>query len=296
PNPDFGAVFSYYLKEGFKTKKEIRQEKEKALKNRSVPFPGWEAVKDEALEEKAKIWLTVKDKGGNVVRRISGPTKKGFHRIAWDLRYPAPEIIGMNVSEGEEPKGMLAAPGDYTVELYKELAGKITSLAQPVAFTVVPLREGALKGASHEEVASFYRAYEKVAGDLSRVSSDLAKAKKIVAAMQRALARSQSVPGSLDERLFKLKTRINEIDLTLNGNPAKVRVGEKTKTTLGSRLFSVNRSISNSTYGPTGTNKKTMEIIKKELNTLSGKLDEAKLEIQAVRQALTAAGAPPVEK
>ena len=28
-------------------------------------------------------------KEGKTVRRVTGPTKAGFQRVAWDLRYPA---------------------------------------------------------------------------------------------------------------------------------------------------------------------------------------------------------------
>jgi hypothetical protein len=35
----------------------------------------------------------IKDRDGNgqIIRRVPGETGKGFHRVAWDLRYPAPE-------------------------------------------------------------------------------------------------------------------------------------------------------------------------------------------------------------
>ena len=33
--------------------------------------------------------LTVTDADGNVVRRLTGPVKAGFQRVAWDLRFPA---------------------------------------------------------------------------------------------------------------------------------------------------------------------------------------------------------------
>ena len=32
--------------------------------------------------------LIVKDEEGNVVRRLTAPAKAGFHRVAWDLRFP----------------------------------------------------------------------------------------------------------------------------------------------------------------------------------------------------------------
>jgi hypothetical protein len=53
PNPPFGAVITYYLKEDSKTKEEIRKEKEKELvkSGQAVQFPGWEAVEKERRQE-----------------------------------------------------------------------------------------------------------------------------------------------------------------------------------------------------------------------------------------------------
>jgi photosystem II stability/assembly factor-like uncharacterized protein len=100
-NPLYGAVFTYYLKETYKTDKELRQENEKKLKkeNKNIPFPGWDALDEEKNEAKPKIWLTVKDADGNVVRRIPGETTKGFHRTAWDLEYANANAISIDSKE-----------------------------------------------------------------------------------------------------------------------------------------------------------------------------------------------------
>ena len=75
PNPPFGAVFTYYLKDGLKSAAEARREREKAaLKDgKPVTFPGWDALRTEANEEKPEVVLTVSDTAGQVVRRITGP-------------------------------------------------------------------------------------------------------------------------------------------------------------------------------------------------------------------------------
>ncbi len=91
PNPPFGAVFTYYLKDALKTSAEARREEEKKLlkDGKPVTFPGWDALRKEEQEQKPEIVLTVADETGQVVRRITAPAGKGLHRVAWDLRYPA---------------------------------------------------------------------------------------------------------------------------------------------------------------------------------------------------------------
>ena len=53
PNPEFGATFTYYVKESTKTKKQSRQEKEAEITKTAgdLPIPTWEELRDEEQEE-----------------------------------------------------------------------------------------------------------------------------------------------------------------------------------------------------------------------------------------------------
>ena len=86
-NPDFGAMFTYYLKDGMQSKKAARINAEKAVnENDDIPFPGWDAIEEEMREEAPSIRLTIKDSNGIVVQRIKGTAKKGMNRVNWNLR------------------------------------------------------------------------------------------------------------------------------------------------------------------------------------------------------------------
>ncbi len=80
PNPPFGATFTYYLPEQIRTRQEQRREREKPLEQagEDTPYPGWDALQTEALEDEPAIVLTVKDADGNVVRRVEGPVTAGL--------------------------------------------------------------------------------------------------------------------------------------------------------------------------------------------------------------------------
>ncbi|NER14366.1 glycosyl hydrolase [Leptobacterium flavescens] len=294
PNPDFGAVFTYHLKDGLKTKKEIRQEKEKKLKNANIPFPGWDEVEAERSQGKPEIILTITDAGGKVVRRISGPVKAGFHRVAWDLRYPAPDAIAAG-NLANDARGFMVAPGKYSVSLSKKVDGQVSQLAGPVSFNVVPLRKGALDGASPQEAANFWRSYEEATAKSSALNVRLNRATQNVAAMQKALERAQTNPGGLDKQLYDLNKSLQDISRELYGNTSKQQVGEKTRPTVGDRMFAIFRGVERSTYGPTATHKRSLEIINNQLNNLSTKLDAAKNSMRQVATALKNAGAPYVE-
>lgn len=300
PNPEFGAVFTYYLRDGLKTKEQIRQASEKAATEagQDIPFPGWDAVSDEMAESDPRIWIIVNDADGNTVRRVSGSTHQGFNRVAWDLRYPAPQAVPLRSVPSSfdfEPTGLLAAPGDYSATLAKEVDGEITILSPPVHFEVVPLREGALQGSSYSESAAFWRSYEDAVRTSSAVSQSLDTELARVEAMKTALSRATAAPGDLDERLNSLRTRLMDLVEELYGNPAKGQVGEKTQPNVGSRLSAVELGLVSSTYGPTPTHRRTLEIANAQLEQIKADLEEARAEAAALGEDLRRAGAPWVE-
>ena len=88
-NPSFGATFTYYIKEAPKSKKEIRQEKEKELikDNKPVEYPAWDELRAEDREEKSYLLFVVSDEQGNVVCKLKEGIKQGINRITWDLRH-----------------------------------------------------------------------------------------------------------------------------------------------------------------------------------------------------------------
>ncbi|MEM9858295.1 MAG: glycosyl hydrolase [Bacteroidota bacterium] len=297
PNPDFGAVFTYYLKDGLKSNAELRKEKEKKMKEQSITFPGWETVSEEHAQVKPEIWLTVKDASGAVVKRIAGKTEKGFHRIAWDLRYPSSAAIALNQGDTEnEPSGRLALPGTYSVNLSKKIDGTVTQLAGPVEFKVKPLRKGALEGASPDKLKAFWTSYDELVGKTSELEVKMTKAKRRLVAMEKALTRSNALPGDLDKQLHNLRASLMNLDQKVHGNPAKLQVGEKTKPTVGERLFALNRGISNSTYGPTKTHEQTIAILNQQLESIQNELNAIKGEMDKLTSALETTGAPSVEE
>ncbi len=304
PNPDFGAVFTYYLRDELKTKEQIRQagEKEKIKAGQNIPFPGWDAVSDEKAESDPRIWIIVKDSDDNTVRRVSGPIKKGINRVAWDLRYPAPKAVGLKSKSPSsdpkpkpEPAGFLAAPGNYSATLAKEVGGEFTILNRPVPFEVVPLREGALQGSSHAEATAFWRSYEDAVRTSSAVNRTLGIELARVEAMKKALSRAATAPGDLDERLNRLRTKLQDLEEELYGNRAKLQVGELTSPNVGSRLSAVRLGVESSTYGPTSTHRKTLEIANAQLQQIKSDLEEARVEAAALGEDLLQAGAPWVE-
>ncbi len=294
PNPPFGAVFTYYLKDGLKTLKSIRQKNEKELteKKQPITFPGWDKIEAERRQEAPQIWLTVKDNDGNVVRRIQGKNKKGFTRIAWDLRYPATDAISSEADLNERYTGAMVAPGTYSVTLSKQVDGVVTDLSQPTPFTVERLYEGALPGANPQITAAFWKESERLNKSTTAVRRVLQKTMKRVDLLQKALTRTHAAPGELDNQLHRVKQALLAIDENLNGNRSKGQIGETDTPTIADRQ-GVASSTFGSTYGPTPLHKRSLEIAAAEFQVLKNDLEKIiNTDLPKIEDALRAAGAP----
>jgi photosystem II stability/assembly factor-like uncharacterized protein len=296
PNPPFGAVFTYHLRDGLKSGKAARQEAEKPLREgqANVPFPGWDALEAEAREQDPAVLLTVRDAAGNVVRRIEGPTGKGFHRVAWDLRMPNPGAIASG-SEGGGAAGFLAAPGSYTVSLSSRVDGVVTDLAGPVPFEVESLRPGALPSPGPAAAVAFWKEIGDLQRETSAANIELRDALGRIESMQAALARATAPPGELDASIHAAREALLDLRVRMQGSSAKGEVGESGPPTIQDRLGSASFGTANSTYGPTATHRRSLEIAASEFAPWRTALDEIlSVRIPALEAALQAAGAPPV--
>ena len=309
PNPDFGAVFTYYLTKKYTTLKQDRKRKEKELEknNQNIPFPGWDGLEDERREEKVKIWLTVKDKEGNVVRKITGSSVKGMNRIAWNLRHANPRPVrptrtaassmgrgGRGGGGGWNASGALVIPGNYSVTLHKEEDGVVSHLDGPVNFNVVRLREGTLKGTSYEEYNTFADKIKEVNENSTIISDVLSESISVVNAMQVALSRSDAEPGELNKKIHDLKQHLHNLDEELNGNKSKSEIGERNKPTIRYHMSVAMRGLS-TTYGPTGLHKEQLSIAESMLSKVYDKVKEvSKIKIPELKTELEKVGAPPI--
>ncbi len=300
PNPDFGAVFTYYIGAEYKTNSEIRKEKEKNLtkENKNIPFPGWDALEDELKEDKPVIWLTVKDENGDVVRKIEGPTDKGFHRVAWDLTRSSSRSINPDGKNKRwEPSGPMVAPGKYTVTLSKQMDGIVSNLSEAVEFVVEPLRDGALKGADYIEVADFWKELDEFRAEVGIASDMLNKAHSVAEAMEKALKSANVEPGELNAKIYKLKQEVFDLETEFYGQQSKTKIGIKNNPTIYSRLNVAQTGTGFSTYGPTPTHKRSFDLAKKQYEDLMPKLKEiVDVKIPALEKELKNVNAPLIQK
>ncbi|MEO0592527.1 MAG: glycosyl hydrolase [Myxococcota bacterium] len=298
-NPPFGAMFTYYLREPLRSLAKERQyrEKKQIKAGEDTPFEGVDAVERERKQQKPEIILLVKNAKGETIRRVRGNTKAGMHRVAWDLRYPAPDALGPKEESyyGDEPDpvGPLAAPGDYTVTLLQKVDGKTTVLDGPVEFKVTRLREGALPGATPEQAVEFQRRVARLQRGVTGFNQATAALTKRLGYLAEALGKTPSAPDDLDQEYRTIRLEIDELFAKMNGSPSRLAVSEPMRHTVVTRLGKVAAGTLYSTYGPTKTHREQIEIAEREFNALRERLNRVLSDkLPAFEQKLRDAGGP----
>ncbi|PJB02447.1 MAG: glycosyl hydrolase, partial [Ignavibacteria bacterium CG_4_9_14_3_um_filter_36_18] len=123
PNPEFGAVITYYLKDVPKTLKQKRKGNEKDLfkEGKPIPQPSNDELRTEEKEISPFLIFTIKDELGIFVKKITSAAAKGINRIIWDLKYDFTNPIRLNKNKfdpvAKPSSGMLAMPGKYSVTM-----------------------------------------------------------------------------------------------------------------------------------------------------------------------------------
>ena len=292
-NPEYGAVFTYHLSKEYKTQKQLRVSSEKKLKKENIPFPGWDALDDEAKESAAQVILTIEDESGNIINKVAQKASKGSHRIAWDLTHFNPFAISSNGSSRRRYRGggALAIPGNYSASLHLEKEGVITPLDGPVSFEVKPIREGVLKGASYEDYDSFRVALTSILKEINAVQDVLNQSTNKHKALKVALSRTNITPGATEAQLAALAKEIDAIKRMLSGSPSRSEIGERNPAGMQNYLYNAMNGMENS-YGPTAVHKKSFAIAKKMLANIKGKVTAVDASFGPIEDALKAAGAP----
>ncbi len=300
-NPPYGAVITYYLKDGLKTLKERRIEAEKAAEKAGKPieYPTFDALRAESEEEAPAILLTLSDESGAPVRTITGPAGAGFQRVAWDLRHPLHTLPRTPRPDDDDDDffgnqtGPYAIPGAYRVTMAQRVGGVVTVLGGPVAFKVDLDPLGSLTLADHKARGEFQAAYQSlrrsVAGALEVANATNTRLDQL----KRALDATPAAPLSLHDAVRAADTRLEAILIALRGDTAIARRSEATPDSIGDRVNGIGFEQSRTLAPPTATHRHQVEIAKSMFGEELARLRTlVEMEIPAMERDAEAAGAP----
>jgi photosystem II stability/assembly factor-like uncharacterized protein len=300
PNPPFGAIITYYMKEKQETKKEIRRAQEKKLRQsgEDVTFPGWDRLAEEALEHGPKVLLTVRDDSGRAVRRIEGPATAGIHRVNWDLRFAPPNPIdlttpGFTPPWASPPQGPLAAPGRYRVEMSLVSADGVESLGEPREFQVKPVPGAVLPAPDYDEVASFQEKTAELLREARGAAEEVRRAGDKLRHMREALIQTPRAEATLFARMDEVEADLAGIRVRLMDDSVRGRLNEPSVPSILYRVRRVAGSHWETREAPTETQKQSFETAATEYAAVKAELKTLlETSIPQLETELEAAGAP----
>ena len=299
PNPEIGAVFTYYLKEDIKTIKEKRRaiEAEKMKKGEAVSYPSVDSMRLEDEQPAPHLLFTVTDENGNTIRRIKAPAKKGMNRIVWDFRTapfgpidftPFDESFAFSSPD----EGYFALPGNYKVSLSKFEDGVYTELVSPQNFKAVALNAATLPATDKKALDEFCK---KIA-ELSRVTQAATQFRSELANkvryMKQAIIETPKLSLEVSKAIQEVEKRLAVVNRQLNGDATLARREFETTPSINGRIGYITGVLWNTTAAPTQTQMDNYSIAAKQFTPVYNELKSIAEEIKRIEDLLEKSGAP----
>jgi photosystem II stability/assembly factor-like uncharacterized protein len=300
-NPPYGAVFTAYLKEKLKTKKEKRQgaEKEAAKKNQTLPYPTDDELRAEADEPKPEVYFMVYDDSGAAIRRVEGSIEAGFQRAAWDLRYATPVVREHEDAEEDDDfppagtMGPLVISGTYSVRMFENVDGTVTELAGTQSFKVTADGISSLSAADRQAQEQFQRKtanlYRAVSGAIHTGENVEARLKSIRAALRETPAAEKQLEAEADT----IEKRDREILRALSGDKVLQKRSEPIPSSIDDRVEAILEGERFSFTKPTQTHIDDYTIAAGEFTEQLSRLRTlVEVDLAKLEKDMEAAGAP----
>ncbi|MEP7164321.1 MAG: hypothetical protein ABI741_06490 [Ferruginibacter sp.] len=281
PNPEVGAVITYYIKEEFKTLAQKRREAEKEKQKRGEDFdmPVIDSLRKETLQPDAYLVFTITDNENNVVRKIRKNISKGINRLVWNFRYPSTEPVSVSESSvgSNESNGYMVVPGSYKVSLTKFEDGRFTELVPPQSFKCIALNNQGIAAADEPALDAFNK---KVAELLRAVTGANAYRNELQARIpfyKKVVLETPKLPLGTYEKVLAIELQLEMINRKINGDPLRGRYESVGPTSLRNRIDDISGGLWSTTTTPTITWQKSYEVI-------TGMFNDILADLQAVSE------------
>jgi len=272
PNPEYGAVITYFVKDVPKTLKSIRKEKERALfkDSKPIPVPTSEELRAEENETAPYLIFTITDEAGNVVRKITRNASKGVQRISWDLRYQAFSPVSVtgkfSPMQAAGRGGNLALPGKYKVALSMVSREGEKQLVAPVEFNTVVLRNTTLPVADRTELVAFQKKAAELGQTIQATQRFLSDLQTRIENVKAAIGSSTAGSLELMKKADKIANALTDISLKFNrpSTSPSAEENQPAPVTINDRLSDMTSTHYRSTSALTLNEKRSYEILMEE--------------------------------
>jgi len=292
PNPDFGATFTYYMGDTLRTRKEARQKEDKKARKEDLDakYPSLDRLRVEDREEDPYLMFVVRNSGDEIIRKIKTGTSPGIKRVNWNLRHTTTSPIRLKEREigrySSPDEGMLALPGEYTVQMYKNVDGEFTAITEPTSFLVKPLNNQTLLAKDRSKVLAFQSDVAELDRSLSGTKKLYNENKEKLEYIETAVVKYPQAPLDLMDDLNRLKDNMYDVRLAIWGDNTKSKRDMETLPGLSSRLGYVGYSTWWNTADPTETAREQFQIASEDYESVLEKTRSIASELAEIEKKL----------
>lgn len=299
PNPEVGAVFTYYLKDEFKTLKDLRrdEEKKKQKNKEDIKYPSYETLKAEQEEPEAYLLFTITDAKGNDVRKIKTEARKGVNRLVWNFRYTPPTPISLEPFDDSVPwveadKGYMVVPGKYFVSLSKFKDGKFTELVPPREFICKSLNIVTLPAEDKVALDTFNKKVAELTRTITGADAFRKDLDGKITYLKKAILDGAEVKVSTYNDVIRIESDLREVNRKLNGDPLRARYEGSSPTSVKGRVDLITGALWSTTAAPTNTFIKSYEAAAAKVDEILNNLKSIDNAIKNVEAELEKSAAP----
>lgn len=286
-NPEFGATFTLFVKDEYKTLKDVRQEKEKALEKdkKDVAYPSFDELRKEELEQAAQLIWSISDASGKEIRRMVSSPNKGITRMNWNLRTN-------NTSSVNSSNGFLVTPGTYYLSISMVKNGISEKWIDKQAFEVKGWNNQTLVAKNPQELASFRAEVAELNRKVAGASKLMNETKEELDLIESALMNYPNTDLMLLQETQALKKLYSECATALWGDDIKAHHEFETSPSISSRLGMVEYQLFDNTSGVSNSHRTNKAIAEEEYLAFRQKLDEIIKRIEVLQTKLDAVPIP----
>jgi hypothetical protein len=299
PNPEPGAVFTFYLKDELKSLKQKRRdiEKEKQKKGEDIDYPSYDILKKEAEQEDPYLLFVITDEQGNVVRKIKPTAEKGVNRINWDLRYVPFSPVSFTPFDdsyawNEPDKGYMVMPGVYKVSVQKFEDGKFTEISAPQSFNCVALNNSSIPAMDKAALNVFNKKLAELTRAVGGADEYRNEQVKKLPYLKQAVLDAADVPVGTYEQVLSIQKKLEEINKALNGDGLRGRYEAAVPISLKSRIDLIAGALWSTSSAPTETFKSSFNIAADGFEAILNSLRAVTNDIEQVEKLLEKFKAP----
>ncbi|MBI9071338.1 MAG: glycosyl hydrolase [Melioribacteraceae bacterium] len=299
PNPKPGAVFTYYIKDEYKSLKKNRRdlEIEKQKKGEDIEFPSYESRKKEINELDAFLLFTITNESGEVVRKIKKEISKGVQQLVWDFRYNIFSPISFDsfddsVPWNEPDKGYMVVPGRYKISLSKFENGVFTELVAPLEFVCKTLGNKSIPVSNRAALHDFNTKVAELTRTVMGADAHKKELDNKIKYLKKAVFESANVPMDIYNEVLAVESKLKTVNEKFNGDGLKASYEGAVPTSIKERVSLLTYGLWTTTSAPTTTYLKSYETAKNQFGEIFISLENLGKETEVIETKMKEYSAP----